>query len=465
MPPSDSQSPEIRLEVIKQAKPFLLCMSCNAEFPPGSSAECPNCHVSLSVVRRCPGCQRVLGAQHLRCPYCSTAFVPEDQLVPEGASPSPREAPKKLTRREIGTMVGAGVLFAVAIALIVYRVKKMAPKPHLPVGQTYALRETTLYRQPSTSAAPIGELQPGAVVDITDFPFDAVGSRWFEVLSQGVTGFVPAAEVAPPKGKDSENGFFMLRHSLMSLDDPDVMLNQAAAAVDYYEKAFPQSSHVNELRWLLAEGSQSLAGRYARQRTLLERAKEMYTKLAEGNSEFATRARQALEQLPPPGRAGDAPSHSKPARDDTLQLTIVGGSLSPSRSRRATPAAPVRTITVISKTPLVVRVQEAVQLSPELTFQGEIDTDITVHGETAVPKGSTCQLKVVKVPGKRASAVWVTLRLMAVIVDGQTYRVSAAAVRVKSASDSGKNRGSNSQLPSGTLLRFQLGAPLVVTRS
>ena len=465
MPPPNAQSPQAQPDAAKPVKPFLLCMSCNAEFPSGSAAECPNCHVSLSLVRRCPGCQRVLGAQHFRCPYCSTGFVPEEQPVSEGPVALPHQDTQKLSTRQIATAAGTIALFVVAIALIVYRIQKMAPKPHLTIGQTYALHQTTLYRQPAMSAPPIGELQPGTVVDITDTPFDAVGNRWFEIASQSVMGYVPAGDVAPPKGKDSENGFILLRHSLLSLDDPNVVLTQAAAAVDYYAKAFPQSPHLDELTWLLAERTRAIAERYSGQRPLLERAREMYAKLVDSKSEFAERARQALEQLPPPGRGGGSgpSSGSWTKRDNSLHLTIVGGSLTPSHSKPTRGrGAPVRTLTVISRTSLDVRLPEQVKLSPELTFQGEIDADITVNGETAVPKGSACHVKVARVAG-RSSSTWVMLRLTSVVVDGLTYHVSAAAVRVKSPADSGKGRGS--ALSPGTRLQFRLDAPLVVTRS
>src|SRR5215472_16301053 len=217
MPPPETQSSQAQPGPVKPVRPFLLCMSCNAEFPSGSATECPNCHVSLSLVRRCPGCQRVRGAQHVRCRYCSTGFVPVDQPVSEGAAALPHAGPRKTTPAQIATTAGVIALFALAIVVIIYRVRKMAPKPHLPIGQTYALKVTTLYREPSLTAPPIGDLQPGTVVDLTDFPFDSVGNRWFEVSSHNARGYARAGEVAPPKGKDSENGFFLLRHSLLSL--------------------------------------------------------------------------------------------------------------------------------------------------------------------------------------------------------------------------------------------------------
>lgn len=454
--------PEIRPEIIKEAKPFLLCMSCNAEFPSGSEAECPTCHVSLSIVRRCSGCGRVLGAQHLRCPYCSTAFVPEAHPELQAAVEAAQAGPKKLSQRQIATIAGAAALFIVAIILIAYRIQKMAPKPHVVMGQTYALHQTTLYRQPSTTAPPVGDLQPGTVVDITDAEFDATGNRWFEISSQGVTSYVLAGEVAPPKGNDAENGFILLRHNLLSLDDPSVMTTQAVAAVDYYEKAFPQSPHLDEVQWMLADRSRALVERYGRQKALIENAKALYTKLAAGKSEFAERARQALEDLPSPS-AGRPSYRAAAPRDNSLQLSIVGGTLTSSRKPPRTPGAPVRSLTVISRTPLEVRLPESVQLALGQTFQGEVGADISVNGDVAVPRGSTCYVKVAGLQGKGGAAS-ATLRLTAVVVDGQSYRVSAETLRVKPAA-AGKGRTAPSALPSGTRLTYRLNAPLVVTRS
>ncbi|HEV2492813.1 MAG TPA: hypothetical protein VG204_07030 [Terriglobia bacterium] len=338
----------------------------------------------------------------------------------------------------------------------------MAPKPHVVMGQTYALHTTTLYRQSSTNAPSIGDLQPGTVAEITDAEFDAVGNRWFEISAQGVTSYVPAGEVAPPKGNDPENGFILLRHSLLSLDDPDVMTAQAVAAVDYYGKAFPQSSHLDELQWLLAERSRALVERYGRQRTLIENAKALYTILAEGKSEFAERARQALEELPSPSAA--RPSYRAAApRDNSLQLSIVGGTLTSSAKPARRPGAPVRSLTVISRTPLEVRLPESVQLSLGQTFQGEVGADISVNGAVAVPKGSACYLKVASLQGK-GSAAGAALRLTTVVVDGQSYRVSAEAVRVKP-SGAVKGRSAPTALAPGTRLVYRLSAPLIVTRS
>jgi len=268
--------------------------------------------------------------------------------------------------------------------------------------------------------------------------------------------------VAPPKGKDAEGGFVLLRHSLLATDDPEV-IKQAPAAVDYYGKAFPQSLHRDEIEWLLADRTQAVAEREGRPKELLLRAKEMYVKIAAGNGEYAARARQALDQLPSPGPARSSSSASAAARAShaqaPLEISVVGGSLTAARSKSAG-AAQIRSLTVISRTPMTVDVVQAADLASDATLQGRIDSDITVNGQTAVPRGSACRLKVVKLPKPGAAAAWVTLRLTAIVVDGQTYGVSALDVRVHSL-----GRNSSAQLPAGTQLQFRLSAPLIVTRS
>ena len=196
---------------VQAVKPFLLCMSCNAEFPAGTASICPNCEVDLALVRRCPGCKRTLGAQHLRCPYCSMGFVPE--TVPEAAgAPLPFRTSRQRAARQIAMTAGMAAILVAAVAIVAYRLVKLAPKPTTVVGQTFALHETSMFRQSSDSSPLIKVLQPGEVVDVTDAVFDQVGNRWFEVSSQGVKGYVQAGVVAPPKGKDAESGFTLLRH-------------------------------------------------------------------------------------------------------------------------------------------------------------------------------------------------------------------------------------------------------------
>ena len=154
---------------------------------------------------------------------------------------------------------------------------------------------------------------------------------------------------------------------MLALEDAE-SLTPATDAVNYYQGAFPASPHVDELMWLLAEATRKLGEYSDRRQALLRRAEETYKKIAEGNGEFADRARRTLAQL----RSEAAGARASSARD-TFGLTVEGGSLSPARSGAA---GPVHTITVVSQTPLFVRVTQPVEISPDARFQGEIEQDI-----------------------------------------------------------------------------------------
>jgi len=247
---------------------------------------------------------------------------------------------------------------------------------------------------------------------------------------------------------------------LLALEDAE-SLTPATDAVNYYQGAFPASPHVDELMWLLAEATRKLGEYSDRRQALPRRAEETYKKIAEGNGAFADRARRALAQL----RSHTVGVRASSSRD-TFGLNVEGGSLSPARSG----AGPVHTITVVSQTPLFVRVTQPVEISPDARFQGEIEQDIRVNDQVAVPKGSVCRLEAVEVSRKAArdpGVTTVTLRLTAVVVEGQAYRVSAGAVRIEppNSSTSRSQAHRAQQLSAGTCLVFRLVAPLLVTRS
>ena len=93
-----------------------------------------------------------------------------------------------------------------------------------------------------------------------------------------------------------------------------------------------------------------------------------------------------------------------------------------------------------------------------------------MNDQVAVPKGSVCRLEAVEVSRKAArdpGVTTVTLRLTAVVVEGQAYRVSAGAVRIEppNSSPSRSQARRAQQLSAGTRLAFRLVAPLLVTRS
>lgn len=442
------------------AEPLALCMSCNATFPP-ESTECPQCHVALSSVRKCPHCERIQSAQHVSCIYCANSFLQEEGLGPVAAGPIARQ--RELSRLELRITLAGAVVLAVLAGFALYKRHRTPQRPQGPIGQSYVLRPTSMRSRASLDAPPIMDVQPGEIVNITDYAIDAMGNRWFRVTAHDISGFVRTQEVAPPKGTDPENSFVVLRHSLLGLDDPAV-LPEASAAVDYYRRAFPGSLHADEVRWLLAEQTRELAERTGRPSALLANAREQYERIAQGSGEFAQRARELLSQLPP-GERGT--SSRQGLSSAPLEFSLVGGSSPPSHATSpGSPRVAVRRVTVLSRTPLLVRLTEPVQLSLGTTFQGEIEREIRVNNEVAIPKGSVTHL-MVAAPGDPRTSSSLGLRVAAVLIDNQIYRVSAAAVRVESPSGLSQSLLRNQpppRLSAGTRVEFRLNAPLVVTR-
>ncbi len=334
------------------------------------------------------------------------------------------------------------------------------------MGQSYVLRQTSLRQDPSLDAPAIKDLQPSDIVAIADYMIDTLGNRWFRISSQGINGYVRTQDLAPPKGTNPDRSFEILRHSLLGLDDP-AALPEASAAVDYFRKRFPDSLHGDEVVWLLAESTRKLGEHSDRREALLESASKQYATIAQGSGEFAEPARQALAQL-----AGE-PQHrrrSHTSQSGALGLSIIGGSLTSSYlTPPGSPRRPVRRVTVLSQTPLFVRLTEPVQMSPGVAFRGQIDQDIQVNNQLAIPKGSLCHMTLVgggMTPDDTGTPSSVRLRLNAVVIDNQSYGVSAATVRIEppaTASHSRPTSRLSSQLLAGTRVMFRLNAPLVVT--
>jgi hypothetical protein len=126
-------------------------------------------------------------------------------------------------------------------------------------------------------------------------------------------------------------------------------------------------------------------------------------------------------------------------------------------------------VTILSRTAFFVRLTQPVRLAPGVAFQGEIEHDIRVNNEIAVPKGSVSHLTIVGGAARasdRSLPSPLSLRLTAVVIDNQTYGVAAAAVRIEPPNRSGLSPQDDRlppQLPAGTRVEFRLNAPLVVT--
>lgn len=437
------------------AEPLALCMSCSSTYPI-QVVECPNCQVGLSVVRKCPSCGRIQAAQHIACIYCADSFIQEDGLAPLQAAP--RSQQKSAAFQQVRLVAGVVLVVAIAFGIAYYLTQGSRSGETQVLGQTYVLAATSMRRQADAAAAPVRDLRPSEILDITDYTTDAVGHRWYRVKAVGISGYVRTEDVAPPKSRDPSKGYEILRHSLLGLDDRGT-LSAAGEAVDLYGNLFPSSPHIDELRWLLAERTREMGERSGRSRTLLASAREQYEKIARGNSEFAGPARQALEQLP---EAAPAPTASAKASEASApRLSLLGGSLDTMHpTGAANTKAPVRRVAEISSTPLWIRLTRSAEISPGGTFQGEFAQDIRVNREIAIPRGSPATLFV---DSREEAGSLSSLRLTATDVEGETYQISAAAVRLEVSGSGGRLlRKLPRTLPAGTRVEFQLEAPLVI---
>ena len=365
------------------AEPLALCMSCNSTYPT-EATECPNCQVGLSIVRKCPSCGRVQSAQHVTCIYCADSFIREDGLRP--VKTTRLRGRPSVSLHQVQVVAGVILVVAVALGIVYYLTRGTESKPARVIGQTYVLAATSMRRQADDAAPPVKDLHPSEILDITDYTTDSVGNRWFRVATSGISGYVRAEMVAPPKSRDPVKGYEILRHSLLGLDNREA-LSAAAEAVDLYGNLFPSSPHTDELRWLLAERTRDIGERSGRPRALLASAREQYEKIARGNSEFAEPAREALAQLPEEGPA--PPASARGSGASAPRLSLLGGSLDTMHpTGAANTRAPVRRVTEISSTPLWILLTHGADLSSGQTFQGEFAQDIRVNREIAIPRGS-----------------------------------------------------------------------------
>ena len=438
-------------------EPLALCMSCNSTYPT-EATECPNCQVGLSLVRKCPSCGRVQAAQHVTCIYCADSFIRENGLAPLH-TPRLRGRPP-VSLRQVQVVAGVVLVVAVALGIVYYVTRGTESKPARVIGQTYVLAATSMRRQADDAAPPVQDLQPPEVLDITGYRTDSVGNRWFRVATSGISGYVRTEMVAPPKSRDPTQGYEILRYSLLGLNNREA-LSAAGEAVDLYGNLFPSSPHSDELRWLLAERTREIGERSGHSRALLASAREQYEKIARGNSEFAGPARQALAQLTDEGSSPAGSTRS--SGSSAPRLSVLGGSLDTMHpTGAANTRAPVRGVTEISSTPLWIQLTHSADLSSGQTFQGEFAQDIRVNREIAIPRGSPATLLVAPHEGAGSLA---SLRLTAATVEGESYQISAAAVRLEGSGISGRLlKELPRTLPSGTRVEFQLEAPLVIRK-
>ena len=294
------------------------CMICGGEYPP-ATPECPDCHVSLSVVRRCPGCHKIVSAQHKKCVYCRTPFIEE---IPRAL---PEFLPELQAQDERTRRIRAGVV-SVATFLVVFFLGmffvRMIQKPVVTIqviAKARMLQTVPARRSPTSNSSNLGKIPSGTPVNVTGYQETDQG-RWMALDWNDIVAYVPLGDLSAPRAVNSD-GAGALKFYIGGMDTAE-SARESLAAVAEYAKAFPADAHLDELRWELAERLRVLAQRGGPQSAELRRqSTQLYEQLAAGNGSFAAKARAALRtpaSAHSPARSGAVP------RKDTLQ--IIGGS-------------------------------------------------------------------------------------------------------------------------------------------
>lgn len=112
--PLQDPSPRSGLEWILGTEPIAVCFSCDATLPP-ETVRCPACDCALSIVRRCPGCRRILSAQHTHCIYCSVSFLRRGYAALKSLPIIRRRRPQAPRAPYSGVVVEATMLVALAV--------------------------------------------------------------------------------------------------------------------------------------------------------------------------------------------------------------------------------------------------------------------------------------------------------------------------------------------------------------
>lgn len=443
----DTQGTPADVSYADGCQPLAVCMVCLTEFPP-DVAECPKCHVALSLVRKCPGCSKIVSARHSKCIYCNHVFVI--------ASPKPVEDEERGVRdlrrqQRMRRLVAAAVSLAVftsvfTIGLIVSR--RLEHRLEVPVltrlATSYAVRPTAIYREASLSGAPIARLKATEVVEVLDFVRAGKTEGGWYIQWKGIEGYVRPRDFAPPKVVDPEKGYPLLRVTILGIEDPGRM-SMAMDAVQYYREAFPTSPHRDELAWVAAEQAQEIA-RTTGDGELLRRAREAYTLLAAGG-EYADRAHQAVENLPSPGQLSSGRKRP-PNRSPGMEFVGSGtGGVSPQTAQK---------FTLLDQTEVWVELPPLEQVTAGAVLQGRMARELRARDHVAVPAGAPCALRVLEsVPAASSSAGHVLVQMTGMQVSGRQVGVNTFPVRVSLPA-----AGNTSPQP--TTLVIKLRTPLLI---
>ena len=413
------------------ARPLTLCMLCETEVST-TEARCPRCGSVPSLVHRCPGCARLVSAKHLRCPYCSESFLKTDERSPGRpiAADALSLAQRRLSearlreRRRSALWFSSAVfltVFALATAFLWYR--PLASGNTVVLGSSFVLHDVILRQSGSPLSPAIGKLAPPAVVEITGAQRDDQGLDWFQIKWREGVAYVPVTDLAPPKGKDAESGYTLLRTSLTALADPSE-LEDAKQAVRLYRDRYPAAERGEELLWLLAEKARELGIRTHDSRALAE-ARKAYQTIAQEHGKHSPAASEALAHFSEVPAARN-PEAATPAGSGSGVPATGGPAAWSVYDEKVGP----RKFMLLNETEVSVVLSAKRPVKDGEILTGQVAHSIVSNGETVIPAGSLCRVKVT-VANASAGKGSLELSLVGIQIGKQSYTVDATPVRVR----------------------------------
>lgn len=435
------------------ARPLALCIQCDTEFS-SSEARCPQCQGVVSLVHRCPRCARVVSAKHLRCPYCTEGFLKNDErgLRQAVATDKVLAAQRQLIEARMRGQGRRVLWFCTAVFLTVFTlavaVQLYRPGPGggpVVLGSSFVLHPAELRQSASSLSPAMGKVAPPAVVEIVGVQRDSQGQDWFQIKWGQGMAYVPVATLAPPKGKDAESGYTLLRVSLTDLSDP-AELGDATQAVRLYRDRYPAERRGEELLWILAEKGRQL-GRQARDLRAISGARKSYQELIRENGAYARNASEALARLSevpaasmPEAAGPTGPGSAAPASGGPGAWSVYNDKTGP------------RKFMLLDETEVSVVLSAKQTVKEGEVVTGQIAHAIVSNGDTVVPAGAQCRVKVTGAEGS-AGKGWVELTLAEIQINGQSYKVDATPVRLRLGQSLGRSH-----------LRFRLRRSLVLAQ-
>jgi hypothetical protein len=420
-----------------------LCMICAAEYPP-DTRECPDCNVTLSVVRRCPKCAKIVSAQHKRCVHCRMPFTLE---LPEGFRPAPEAVPANTVGPSRAVRRFRAALVSVSTFIIVFTLgmlfMRQINKPAFPlqiIAQAKVIHAAELRRSASSTASNAGQLTTGTTVNLTGFQENDRG-RWVAVDVNNSVLYLPASAIAAPFAVEAGEGGNALKFYLAGMESGEAA-EQAVKAVDDYAKNFPKDGHTEELRLALADRLKSFAQRGGpRAADLHRQAMQQYEKIAASNGQYAGRAREAL------AKPASAPQHEAkprvaPVKREPVQIIGASG------AQISTIQSASRNVMVLTQAEVRVRAGKLVRLAAGTVIPARVANAVKTNGMIAIPAGALCQLTV---ESSDPSLEQLTVTLSSIEIDHRTYPVRSQLIEIRG------NTGEHT-------LGFRLEAPLIISR-